>query len=108
MDYNIKEPENEHVFTQGFSEGSHIKERQFNVIVPRVPTTFNPDAPEHLREIEETNGLKDRAILKAKWIKPVSRRRADQMHAYAIISVSSAEVANLLIRDGMIICSTCV
>ena len=102
----LKEPENEHVFTKGFSEGLHIKERQFNVIVPRVPTTFNPDAPEHLREIEETNGLKDRAILKAKWIKPVSRRRADQMHAYAIISVSSAEVANLLIRDGMIICST--
>ena len=102
----LKEPENEHVFTKGFSEGSHIKERQFNVIVPRVPTTFNPDAPEHLREVEETNGLKERTILKAKWIKPVSRRRADQTHAYAIISVSSAEAANLLIRDGMIICST--
>ena len=102
----LKEPKNQHVFTKGFSGGSHIKEQQFNIIVPRVSTTFNPDAPEHLWEVEETNGLKERTILKAKWIKPVSRRRAEQTHAYTIISVSSAEAANLLIRDGMIICST--
>ena len=102
----LKEPENEYMFTKGFSEGSHIKARQFNIIVPRVPTTFSPDSPEHLREVEESNGLKEKTILKAKWIKPVAHRRAEQTHAYAIITVSSAEAANLLIRDGMNICST--
>jgi hypothetical protein len=104
----LKEPENKYIFTKGFSEGLHIKEQQFNIIVLRVLTTFNPDTPEHLREVEETNSLKDRTILKAKWIKPGSCRRVDQTHAYTIISVSSAEAANLLIRDGMTICSTCV
>ena len=102
----LKEPENEHMFTKGFSEGSHIKARQFNIIVPRIPTTFSPDSPEHLREVEESNGLKEKTILKAKWIKPVTRRRAEQTHAYAIITVSSAEATNLLIRDGLNICST--
>ena len=28
----LKEPENEYVFTKGFSEGSHIKARQYNII----------------------------------------------------------------------------
>ena len=101
----LKEPENEYAFTNGFSEGSHIKARQYNIIAPRVPITFNPDSPEHLREVEESNGLKDKTILKAKWIKPVARRSTEQTHAFAIITVSSAEAANLLIRDGLNICS---
>ena len=101
----LKEPENEYMFTKGFSEGSHIKARQYNIIAPRVPITFNPDSPDHLREVEESNGLKEKTILKAKWIKPVARRRTEQSHAFAIITVASAEAANLLIRDGLNICS---
>ena len=104
----LKEPENKYMFTKGFSKGLHIKARQFNIIIPRVPTTFSPDSPEHLWEVEESNSLKEKTIFKAKWIKPVACRRAEQTHAYAIITVLSAEAANLLIRDGMNICSTCV
>ena len=101
----LREPENEYMFTKGFSEGSHIKARQYNIIAPRVPIIFNPDSPEHLREVEESNGLEDKTILKAKWIKPAERRKADQTHAYAILTISNAESANLLIRDGLNICS---
>ena len=44
-------------------------------------------------------------IIKAKWIKPIGRRRPDQTHAFVIITLSSADSANILIRDRMNICN---
>ena len=102
----LRDPTNEYTSTKGFSIGSQFRARQYNIIAPRVPITFNPDSSEHLREVEESNGLEDKTILKAKWIKPVERRKADQTHAYAILTILSAESANLLIRDGLNICNT--
>jgi hypothetical protein len=96
------------MFTKGFLEGLHIKVRQYNIIAPRVPITLNLDSPKHLWEVEESNGLKEKTILKAKWIKPVACRSTKQTHIFAIITVSSIEAANLLIRDGLNICSTCI
>lgn len=93
-------------FTSTFSEGSHIEERTYSIIVPRVPITFEPSDEKHLRELEEVNDLDKRAIVKAKWIKPIGRRRADQTHAYAILSLTSADCTNMLIRDGLLICGT--
>ncbi len=100
----LKQPEHEMAFTEGFSKGSHIRERSFNLITPRVPIVFEPENRKHLREIEEVNSLKDYLIWKARWIKPVARRCMGQTHAYAILTVTSAEYANTLIRDGLIIC----
>jgi len=97
---------NEVAFTGKFSAESHIRERLHNLIVPRVPTTFKPGNDEHLRELEETNGLYKGTVRKAKWIKPIGRRRADQTHAYAIISLTSVDFANIIIRDRLFICGT--
>ena len=97
----ISEVENKMEFTKAFSEGLHIRERTYNLIALRILITFDPRNAEHLREIEEANGLNDNAIKRARWIKPLERRRADQMHAYAIFSVATADCANLLIRDSM-------
>ena len=74
--------------------------------MPRVPIVFEPGNTSHLREIEEVNSLTAFRIHKARWIKPIERRRIGQMHTYAILTIISAENANLLIRDGLIICGT--
>jgi hypothetical protein len=100
----LRIPEHEIAFTDIFSKGSHIRERTFNLIVPRVPIIFEPGNKSHLRELEEANNLADYTIRRARWIKPIERRRAGQTHAYAILVITSAEYANLLIRDGMNIC----
>jgi hypothetical protein len=97
----VKDLGNEHTFTKGFSEGAHIRERNFNLVVPQVPITFNPVDKEQLREVEEANGLQKFTITKARWIKPEDCRRSGQTNTYAIISTSSTETANLLIRDGL-------
>jgi hypothetical protein len=102
----LRDPTVEMAFTEKFSPKSHIRERLYNLVVPRVPITFEPKKDEHLRELEETNGLRERSIRKAKWIKPLGRRRADQTHAYVILSLASTDFANILIRDGLYICGT--
>jgi hypothetical protein len=102
----IRETDIEMAFTSAFSEGSHIRARAYNIIVPRVPITFDPKSEAHLREVEEANGLNRLTIASAKWIKPIGRRRLDQTHAYAILSIACIASVNTLIRDGLNICGT--
>jgi len=101
----IKQPENEIAFTMAFAEGSHIAERSYSLITLSIPILFNPKDNKHLRKVEEANRLSAKEIIKAKWIKPIGRRRPDQTHAFVIITLSSADSANVLIRDGMNICN---
>jgi len=70
----LRIPEQEIAFTKGFSKGSHIRERTFNLIVPRAPIIFEPGNKSHLRELEEANNLMDYMIHRARWIKPIERR----------------------------------
>ena len=92
-------------FTEKFSADSQVRQRSYNLIVPQVPIIFDPSNVNHLRELEEANNL-SAAITRAKWIKLLNRRRADQTNAYAILTLSLADCANLLIRDGLLICGT--
>ena len=101
----IKQPEIKIAFTEAFTKGLQIAERMYNLIAPSVPISFDPKADKHLCELEEVNGLCTKEIVRAKWIKPIGRRRPNQTRTYAIIMLSSADSANLLIRDGMNICS---
>ena len=100
----IREPENEMMFADSFVKGAHIRAREYNLIAPSIPLTFEPENGSHLREIEETNSLPPRVIRKARWIKPIGRRRPGQTHAFAILTFTSADTANKLIKDGLTIC----
>jgi hypothetical protein len=104
----VREPGNEETFANAFSKGAHIREREYNLVAPRVPLTFEPDNAKHLREVEETNSLPSYTIRKARWIKPAERRRAGQTHAYAILTIVSVDIANKLIKDGLGICNSLI
>ena len=104
----IREPGNEATFADAFSKGAHIREREYILVAPRVPLTFDPGNPDHLREIEETNALPKLVIRKARWIKPAERRRNGQRLAHATLTVTSVNAANKLIKDGLRICGSMV
>jgi hypothetical protein len=104
----IREAGNEIAFTKALSKESQIRQRSFNLILPGIPITFDPDQGKHLREVEEVNGLSPNSIRKARWIKPLNRRRPDQTHAYAILSLFTADDANGLIRNGLVVCGASV
>ena len=102
----VREVGNKETFANAFSKGSHIWEREYNLIVPRVPLTFDPKKDTDLREVEESNRLASHVIRKAKWIKPAKRRHPGQTHAYAVLTVTPVDTANKLIRDGIGICNS--
>jgi hypothetical protein len=100
----LREPDVEDKFLDKFAMGACIRDRNFNVILRWVPITLDPDNRSHHREIEEVNGLPDHSIQKVRWIKPIKRRRAGQTRAHATLSLTTADTANRIIRDGLEIC----
>jgi len=104
----IREVGNEETFADTFSKGAHIRDREYILVVPRVPLTFKPENQLHLREIEKANSLPTRIIHKARWIKPAACRQAGQTHAHAILTIASVNIANKLIKDGLGICSSLI
>src|SRR6202789_452058 len=97
----IRDPIVEDDFLKKFAKDAYIKERPHNILLQGVPITLDPGNENHLREIEEANGLIKYSILKAKWIKPEARRRTGQTHAHATASISLASTANRLIKEGL-------
>lgn len=88
-------------FLEKFCEGAFIKDREHGLIAYAVPITIEPTNEEHLREIEEHNGLENGAIVKARWIKPIYRRSPTQRFANLAIYTIKAETAARMIATGL-------
>jgi hypothetical protein len=99
----LQDSETELLFTGFLATGASIRIRQHTILVPKVPITLDPSTAAHLREIEDVNGLKENSISKIRWIKPEKRRNPDQRLAHALFSLTSAEAANICIRDGLLV-----
>ena len=99
----LRKPEIGYKLVDKFAIGARIRDRAYNILVRWIPTTFEPNS-KHLREIEEVNNLLEHSIQKARWIKPVIRRRAGQARAHAIFTMNTADEANKIIRSGIDIC----
>ena len=101
----LRVPTNEAAFTKRFDPDTTIRERVHPIMVPRIPITFDPSNPTHLREVEEANGLRTNTIKKARWIKPEYRRAPNQSCAHAIFTITSVAIANILLKDGIYVCN---
>jgi hypothetical protein len=100
----LRSPDTEDRFLDKFAIGACIKDRNYNVLLRWVPITFDPNNSTNHREVEEMNSLPEHSLQKARWIKPANRRRAGQTKAHAILTLTTADVANRVIRDGLDIC----
>ena len=101
----LRIPVNEAAFTCKFDPDTAIRDRVHPIMVPRIPITFDPNNPKHLREVEEVNRMHPNTIKKARWIKPIYRRTQGQRCAHAIFTISSAADANRLLKDGIYVCN---
>jgi hypothetical protein len=100
----LRDVANEVKFVEKFAKDTYFVDRNYNIIVPRTPIIFDPKSEAYLHEVEEGNNLDRNSIRKARWIKPVDRRREGQTHAYAVLTLTSPSAANQLIRNGITIC----
>ncbi|KAF8260752.1 hypothetical protein EI94DRAFT_1609832 [Lactarius quietus] len=98
-------PENEHTFTRSFDPDATIRDCVHPIMVPRIPITFDPSNPEHLREVEEVNRLPNKTIKKARWIKLEYRHATGQSRAHAMFTITSVAAANAILKDGLYVCS---
>ena len=88
----------------GIAPDTTITRRTYPILIPHIPTTFDPAVEEHLREVEECNDLPAGTIVKARWIKPKYRRPPAQKAAHAIFAIKDINIANTCIRDGISVC----
>ena len=75
-------------FLGNIHPGAFIKPRVFNVVVQFVPLMFRLEKDMDLSELEQVNGLEDRAVTKARWIKPAARWSPSQTCGHMILSFS--------------------
>ncbi|TFY51040.1 hypothetical protein EVG20_g11196 [Dentipellis fragilis] len=91
-------------FSAAISETASCKARTFLVIIPFIPLSFHPESSGALRDVETSNSLPEGSITRARWIKAPERRSPTQICGHAFFWMSSAESANAVLRDGVIIC----
>lgn len=101
----LRKSPNRENFADSFKPACKIKERQYTVIVPFVPLTFNPENKIHLRETEEANDLQERDIARAQWIKPPSQREKKQTVGHLMLTFANPETANKALTEGIQICN---
>ena len=102
----LRIPTNKRAFTRKFDPDVYIRDHIHLIMVPRIPLTFDPSNPVHLREIEETNRMPKKLIKRARWIKPEYRCVPNQSCAHTIFTITSTVEANKLLKDGIYICNT--
>ena len=95
---------NRTIFAKHLGPSAVIRPRSYNVVAYRIPLTFDAKDSENLRELELVNKLPPDSILSARWIKPEARRQPQQLHAHAILSFTTPQLANKAIAEGLTIC----
>ncbi len=100
----LQDPATELAFTSEIAPDATIKQHLYTLLVPRIPITFDPASEGQLREIEENNDLPTGTLVKARWIKPISRRNPEQRAAHAAFTFKDVNITNFCIRDGLYVC----
>ena len=97
----LKDPARKGLFLNHLGGKVQVKDRLFHLVVPFLPTTVRTDDATTLRSIERESNLIAHSATKLKWIKDPSRRGAGQRVAHALLSVTSPQAANQLIKEGL-------
>ncbi|KIM67375.1 hypothetical protein SCLCIDRAFT_70248, partial [Scleroderma citrinum Foug A] len=75
----------------------HLKDRQYNVVVPFFPISTDIQCTETLQRIEEDSRIQSGTISQIRWIKDPAKRAKCQRVVHTIVSLSSPEAANKVI-----------
>ncbi|KAF8817021.1 hypothetical protein BYT27DRAFT_6955985, partial [Phlegmacium glaucopus] len=85
--------------------GACIKKRSHPIIAYYVPLHLNTSNSDHVAEIEEVNGMQNGDLIKIRWAKPPTRRRATQTCGHLVLTFSNPDAANRAKAGGLIICN---
>jgi len=81
--------------------GITVKDRQHNVLVKFVSTTFNEDM--EIQEVLKDNNINPQMVIKARWLKPKHRRSPKQRSGHMVFTFNNRDQANDICIRGLII-----
>ncbi|KAG2089124.1 uncharacterized protein F5147DRAFT_556739, partial [Suillus discolor] len=97
----ISIPANRSNFLNHFGTDIVIKDRAFHLLLENVPISFDPNSQIILVEVEQKGGLSQDDIVKARYIKPITRRNPRQRTGHIALTLKSKRSANQIIRFGI-------
>jgi hypothetical protein len=99
----MRNPDVREAFLKHYGGEVEIREKGFAVILEYVPVGFQPDISATLRSVEQDNRLNDGDISSARYLKELWRRHPGQRTAFVAMTLRTAQSANRILRDGLII-----
>ena len=97
----VKNPTHRAKFMEKLGGKIHLKDRQYNVVVPFLPVSTDINAPDTIQHIEEGNELPRGSISQICWIKDPAKRTSRQCVAHTLFSLTTPEAANRIIDQGI-------
>jgi len=89
-------------FMGHFAPEASVKTRSFPLIVQFLLLHFKPEKEAELRAIEADNKMATGAILRVRWIRLVYRRVLEQMCGHIIFTLSTPDMANSILTNGLL------
>jgi hypothetical protein len=90
-------------FEEKYGGQIQIKDRGHNIILEYVPVSFQPMSTTAQRTVERENGIEGGEIMSARYLKEEWRRAPGQRTAFVSMTIRSAQVANKILREGIIV-----
>lgn len=85
-------------FSRKMGGTARLVERTYKLVAERVPVEFDPADQASLRQLEQAHELRQGAIVRADWIKPVAKRFSGQRTAFLLLTVSGVDQANIALK----------
>ncbi len=86
---------------------AQIVEQLYKLVVKGIPVSFEPSGTAGLWVLEEANSLKTGTLNCTEWIKPPEKRHPRQCTAFLLLTISSIEQANQVLK-GLTVIGWCV
>ncbi|EJF55684.1 hypothetical protein DICSQDRAFT_17832, partial [Dichomitus squalens LYAD-421 SS1] len=80
-----------------------IRPHQYKLVAEFTPVGLDPTDTTQWRQTELDLDLQEGAIVDACWIKPIHKRYQGQRFAHLLVTLSSPEAANKVIRAGLVL-----
>lgn len=86
---------------------AQIVEQLYKLVVKGIPVSFEPSGTAGLWVLEEANSLKTGTLNCTEWIKPPEKHHPRQCTAFLLLTISSIEQANQVLK-GLTVMGWCV
>ncbi|PPQ84271.1 hypothetical protein CVT25_013228 [Psilocybe cyanescens] len=88
---------------KAIGEGVETKRRTYHLIAKFVPLSAEPEDPNFIEEVEESNRMEAGVITSMRWAKAIERRKEHQKWAHIILTTDNVNEANRMIALGIYI-----